>query len=135
MPTLFIPHETAPGETRVAAVPDTVRRLAKLGLEVQVQSGAGAAAGLPDERYTDAGATIVPDASAQSGADIVARVNNHSLGILEEMFDLALHDDIHNTALVNAQAAAWAGRINLFDMEMEAELQNWRERVARQIGT
>jgi NAD(P) transhydrogenase subunit alpha len=75
MPILFIPRETTPGETRVAAVPDTVRRLAKLGLEVQVQSGAGAAAGLLDERYADAGATIVPDASTLGGADIVARVN------------------------------------------------------------
>jgi len=74
-------------------------------------------------------------ALGQALQDIVARVNNHSLAILEEMFDLALHDDIHNTALVNAQAAAWAGCINLFDMEMEAELQNWRERVARRIGT
>jgi len=73
-------------------------------------------------------------ALGQALQDIVARVNNHSLAILEEMFDLALHEDIHNTALVNTQAAAWAGRINLFDMEMEAELQNWRERVARRIG-
>ena len=49
--------------------------------------------------------------------DIVARVNNHSLAIFEEMFDFTLHDDVHNTALVNAQAAAWASRINLFDLE------------------
>lgn len=75
MPILFIPKETHPGETRVAAVPDTVRRLAKLGLKVQVQVGAGAAAGLPDERYADAGATIAPDAAAQGVADLVARVN------------------------------------------------------------
>jgi radical SAM superfamily enzyme YgiQ (UPF0313 family) len=65
--------------------------------------------------------------------DLVARVNNHSLAIFEEMFDFTLHEDIRNSALVNAQAATWASRINLFDMEVEAELQNWREQVAQRL--
>lgn len=76
MPIVFIPRETTPGETRVAAVPDTARRLAKLGLEVRVQSGAGDAAGLPDDRYADAGATIVTDAdAARAQADAVFQVD------------------------------------------------------------
>jgi len=74
MPTLFIPKETTAGEARVAAVPDTVRRLVKLGLDVQVQSGAGEAAGIPDARFTEVGATVVPDASALGQADVVAKV-------------------------------------------------------------
>jgi anaerobic magnesium-protoporphyrin IX monomethyl ester cyclase len=65
--------------------------------------------------------------------DIVARVNNHSLSIFEEMFDFTLHEDIHNPTLVNDQAAAWANRINLFDLALEAELWDWREQVAQSV--
>ncbi len=75
MPTLFVPKESTPGETRVAAVPDTVRRLVKLGLAVQIQSGAGDAAGFLDARFAEAGATLVPDAGAAAQADVVARLN------------------------------------------------------------
>lgn len=75
MPTLFVPKESTAGETRVAAVPDTVRRLVKLGLAVQIQSGAGDAAGILDARFAEAGATLVPDAGAAAQADVVARVN------------------------------------------------------------
>jgi anaerobic magnesium-protoporphyrin IX monomethyl ester cyclase len=65
--------------------------------------------------------------------DIVARLNNHSLAIFEEMFDFTLHEDIRNPALVNDQAAAWATSINLFDLGVEAELRDWRAQVARRI--
>ncbi len=63
--------------------------------------------------------------------DIVARVNNHSLAIFEEMFNFTLHEDIHDAALVNDRAAGWASRINLFDMQIETELADWREQVMR----
>ena len=43
-----IPNETAPGERRVALVPDIVRKLAAAGHEVVVEPGAGAGAGIPD---------------------------------------------------------------------------------------
>ncbi len=65
--------------------------------------------------------------------DIVARVNNHSLAIFEEMFDFTLHGDIRDPALVNDRAAAWASRINLFDLEVAAELEEWREQVAKRV--
>jgi radical SAM superfamily enzyme YgiQ (UPF0313 family) len=65
--------------------------------------------------------------------DIVARVNKHSLATFEEMFDFTRHQDIRNPALVNDQAAAWATRVNLFDLKMNAELMDWRAQVARQI--
>ena len=51
-------RETAPGERRVALVPDVVSRLRKLGLEVAVERGAGLAAGFPDEAYEAAGAVL-----------------------------------------------------------------------------
>jgi NAD(P) transhydrogenase subunit alpha len=70
-----IPTEVHPGERRVAATPDTVGKLMKLGLEVSVQAGAGAGAKLADALYAAAGATIVEDASSLwADVDIVLKV-------------------------------------------------------------
>lgn len=74
---LFVPAETREGERRVALVPDTVGKLAALGLEVTVQSGAGVEAFATDADYTEAGATVVsPDAvdAAFADSDVVATV-------------------------------------------------------------
>ena len=57
--SIGIPKETIPGETRVAATPDSVKRLAKLGFNLCVEKGAGLDAGFCDEDYDAAGATIV----------------------------------------------------------------------------
>ena len=59
-----IRREPLPGERRVAATPETVTQLTALGLEVQVESGAGIASGHGDAAYTDAGATVVPHLTA-----------------------------------------------------------------------
>ena len=73
--TIGVPKETFPGEKRVAAVPDTVQKLVKLGFGVMVQAGAGEEASIADDAYAAAGAAIVPDAaSVWSGADIVFKV-------------------------------------------------------------
>ena len=45
------PKETTPGERRVALVPDVAQRLAKLGVEVLLETGAGSAAHYPDDAY------------------------------------------------------------------------------------
>ncbi len=67
--------ETDKAEPRVAATPETVKKFISLGAEVAVQSGAGAGAGVPDEDYAAAGATIARDAaSTLAGADILLRV-------------------------------------------------------------
>ena len=50
--------ENAPGERRVALVPETVPRLAQAGLEVLVEAGAGDGAWFPDSTYTAAGAAV-----------------------------------------------------------------------------
>jgi NAD(P) transhydrogenase subunit alpha len=72
---LAIPKERRAHEARVAASPDTVKRLKAIGLEVVVEAGAGAGASIPDRTYADAGAAIAPDASAALGdADIVLKV-------------------------------------------------------------
>ncbi|HEY1043110.1 MAG TPA: Re/Si-specific NAD(P)(+) transhydrogenase subunit alpha [Telluria sp.] len=67
-----IPAETRPGETRVAATPETVKKLAA-GHQVVVQAGAGVMASVPDEAYVAAGATIGSAADA-FGADLVLKV-------------------------------------------------------------
>jgi H+-translocating NAD(P) transhydrogenase subunit alpha len=59
---LGVPKETAPGERRVALVPEAARRLAEAGFEVVVERGAGVAASFPDEAFTEAGARVVENA-------------------------------------------------------------------------
>ena len=70
---IFVPRERA-GEERVAASAETVKRLAGLGFEVVVESGAGIASGIPDADYQAAGARIGGSGDAAS-ADIVLKVN------------------------------------------------------------
>jgi proton-translocating NAD(P)+ transhydrogenase subunit alpha len=55
---LGVPKESADGERRVAMVPEVAGRLQKAGVDVVVEAGAGDAARIPDDLYTDAGATI-----------------------------------------------------------------------------
>ncbi len=70
-----VPKESYPGERRVALVPLVVPNLAKAGIEVIVETGAGEQAGYPDAAYVEKGAKIAPDrASVFSAADIVAQV-------------------------------------------------------------
>jgi NAD(P) transhydrogenase subunit alpha len=69
-----IPRESQHGETRVAATPQTVGQLVKLGYSVLVESGAGAAASFSDSAYTDAGADI-GSADRVWSADVVLKVN------------------------------------------------------------
>src|SRR3954454_21194766 len=70
---LGVPSQAAQGETRVAVVPDVVRRLAGAGVDVVVESGAGAKAHVPDEAYSEAGATV-GSADDAWGAEVVAIV-------------------------------------------------------------
>ena len=69
-----IPKESLHGETRVAATPDTVGKLLKLGFEVAVQSGAGALASFDDDAYVKAGAKIVKEKEVYA-ADILFKLN------------------------------------------------------------
>jgi NAD(P) transhydrogenase subunit alpha len=75
MVKIFIPRERRLGETRVAATPETVRRMIKLGLEVAVEQGAGAASLFHDAEFEAAGAHLVADPSeAWESADVVLKV-------------------------------------------------------------
>jgi len=70
-----IPKERRAYEARVAATPDSIKRMKPLGLTFLVESGAGETAAIPDQAYVDAGAEIVGDAaSLLSQADVVLKV-------------------------------------------------------------
>ncbi len=72
---ISIVKERRPHETRVAATPETVKKLKALGAEITIEAGAGTAAAYTDQAYADAGATIVPDAAAAFAAgDIVFKI-------------------------------------------------------------
>jgi NAD(P) transhydrogenase subunit alpha len=70
-----VPRETFPGERRVALVPGSTPTLAKGGLEVIVEAGAGAQAGYPDAEYVSKGAKIIPERrDLFAAADVVVQV-------------------------------------------------------------
>ncbi len=67
-------HETAAGEARVAATPETVKKLIALGATLAVERGAGAAAGIADGDYEQAGAQVADRPDVLAGAEIVLAV-------------------------------------------------------------
>ena len=70
-----VPKESYPGERRVALVPGVIPNLAKAGLEVVIETGAGEQAGYPDSLYSEKGAKILADRAAVfAKADIVVQV-------------------------------------------------------------
>ena len=77
--SIAILKETWPGEARVAASTETVKKWTGAGLTVAIETGAGIAAAITDDAYLAAGATIAPNAaSALSNADIVLKVRGPS---------------------------------------------------------
>jgi len=73
---IAILKERRPHETRVAATPETVKKLKALGVEeIVIETGAGVVAAYTDEAYAEAGAMIVPDAaSAAAAADVLFKI-------------------------------------------------------------
>ena len=71
---ITVPAETDATETRVAATPETVKKLIALGAEVVVQAGAGRNSGIPDADYEAAGARVLFGSDAMTGADVVLAV-------------------------------------------------------------
>lgn len=121
---IAIPKERAPGETRVAASPDAVKKYVGFGFDVVVEKGAGDGASMTDAEYQEAGATIAKDeASALSDADVVLKIQKPVKdGKLDELAmmkkDAILVAQIN--ALVNREdvdAYAKAG-IMAFDLQL-----------------
>ena len=102
-----VAKETAPGERRVALVPEALGKLQAAGLEVLVEAGAGAGAAIPDSAYAAAGAEVVPTDALYQGADVILRVAKPSsdevgrlrkgqavVGFLTPLIDPALASDL-----------------------------------------
>jgi proton-translocating NAD(P)+ transhydrogenase subunit alpha len=69
-----VAKETAPGERRVALVPEVLGKLQAAGLEILVEAGAGSGAAIPDSAYAAAGAEVVPTDGLYQQSDVVLRV-------------------------------------------------------------
>jgi NAD(P) transhydrogenase subunit alpha len=80
-----VPKETAPGERRVALVPETVSKLRDAGFELRVERGAGANAGFSDEEYAAAGAELTDSSSLLTDSQAVAGVARPSAGSVAAM--------------------------------------------------
>jgi len=78
-------RETAPGERRVALVPDAVAKLRPAGIEVVVERGAGEGAWFPDSAYAEAGATIVGAAELFTAADVILTVTKPSTATVDKL--------------------------------------------------
>jgi H+-translocating NAD(P) transhydrogenase subunit alpha len=111
-----VPKETAAGEHRVALVPEVVGRLKAKGLDVTVQSGAGADALLPDGAFSEAGARVTQEASEVWESDVVVviappepeLIRGLGSGSILVGFLAPLSSPITTRALAEAGATAFA---------------------------
>jgi H+-translocating NAD(P) transhydrogenase subunit alpha len=109
-------NETAPGERRVALVPEAVAKLRVAGLEVLVESGAGARAWFTDDSYAEAGASVVDRAEALT-ADAVLTVGKPDTATVAALRPgqvlIGLLSPLTDPALVSALASAQVTAISL----------------------
>jgi H+-translocating NAD(P) transhydrogenase subunit alpha len=115
-----VPAEIDPAEPRVAATPETVRKIRNLGAEVAVESGAGVKAGVPDGEYAAAGATVAASAAdAVKDADVVLKVRRPGAselsGYKHGALVIAIMDPFGHEAEVAAMAQAG---VSAFAMEL-----------------
>ena len=107
--TVFIPKEIDANEPRVAASPDTVKRIAGLGFDVIVEAGAGSASRVPDADFANAGATVGAATDA-ARADVVLKVRRPTDAELDSYKKgavvIAIMDPYGNDAAVNSLAKA-----------------------------
>ncbi len=105
---IAVAAEADPSEPRVAATPDTVKKMIGLGADVAVQPGAGIKSGILDADYTAAGATVSADAI--NGADIVLQVRRPAAAELAKVqkgaLVIAIMDPYGQDAALKAMADA-----------------------------
>jgi NAD(P) transhydrogenase subunit alpha len=117
--------ETAPGETRCAAVPETVKKFIGLGAEVAVEAGAGASAGVSDADFEAAGAKVADRKATLSSADVVLCINGPDAAALKSAAAGAVLvgalDPLRRKEAVDAYAAAG----------LQALAMEWMPRITR----
>ena len=116
---IAIPAETEQAEPRVAATPETIKKMRALGAEVLVESGAGARAGVPDADFEAAGASIVHGADVVRDADVVLKVRRpteqESATYKKGALVVGIMDPFGNEAALSAIARAG---VTAFAMEL-----------------
>lgn len=120
-----VPKETFAGERRVALIPANIPQLAKAGMSVLIESGAGVAAGFGDAQYEEKGATVTTDRGAIFAADIVAQVRALGANLVAGRDDLprmkaggivlGTCDPLGEPAAIDEMART---RVSLFALEM-----------------
>jgi H+-translocating NAD(P) transhydrogenase subunit alpha len=114
---IAVAAEADPSEPRVAATPETVKKMIALGAEVAVQPGAGVKSGILDADYSAAGATVSADAIR--GADVVLQVRRPAAtelsGLQKGALVIAIMDPYGQDAALKAMAAAG---VTAFAMEL-----------------
>jgi NAD(P) transhydrogenase subunit alpha len=113
----------APGETRVAAIPETVKKFAALGASVAVERGAGEAASISDAVFTDAGATIEDRQNLLVDADIILCIGGPNLlsGVKQGAILVGALDPARRADAVKGYAEAG----------LEALAMEWMPRITR----
>src|SRR5258707_15455507 len=114
---IFVAREGDAAEPRVAATPETVKKMKALGAEVAVEPGAGVKSGILDPDYAAAGATVVADAGKD--AEVVLRVRRPSEAEIAAYkpgaLVIAIMDPFGNDAALAAMAKA---ALTAFAMEL-----------------
>ena len=117
-----IPKESSQGETRVAATPNSIKSLKKLGFDVVVESGAGDLSGFSDDAYRDAGASVAAAAEVWK-SDIIYKVNAPNDGEISSLKEGAMivsfPSPVQNPELVEKLAKQ---KVNVLDMYMVPRL-------------
>ncbi len=112
---VLVVKEQATGERRVAATPETVKKLVALGAAVSVQAGAGASAGFPDALYQQAGAQLGGEVGQ---ADLVLCVQAPEAGVLQQLKrESVLVGMLHPQADAERAAALQAQAVVAFPLE------------------
>ena len=117
---VFVPCEASTSETRVALIPETVKKLTSMGVTVEIERGAGENSYFLDTDYEEAGASIASDRSAaMSEADLVARVRKPAHEDIAVLKSGAMHisflDPFKEKGLIDASAHA---NVTSVSMEM-----------------
>lgn len=116
MKKVLVCKEKDERETRVALIPDDVKKLVPLGFECKVVSGAGAKSGFSDDAYVAAGATVVAsEADGYGDSDIVVRIMKPDsiAGIKKDTLHLSYLDPFNEKDLLNEFAAAGVQAVSL----------------------
>ena len=110
--------ETHPGENRVALIPDTVKKLIKLGADITVESALGQGSGFADDEYAEAGAAVSSDRNGMLGqSDIILRIRKPESGEVGRIKQGCIHisylDPFNEGELVDALAQQGISAISM----------------------